>query len=95
MKRRRQLVGETTDHRDVLDGVGGAFMVLQLEQPNVAVAEAHRQYDDAEDVARARLEPPILSRIGYDHCLPGLEGQPSQSHSKLGWRMRGREKAER
>ena len=70
-------------------------MVLELEQADVAVAEPHRQYDNAHDIAGARLETAILSGVGNDHRLPGLERQATHSHADFGRLLRRREKAKR
>ena len=73
VQRRRQLIGKAANHRDILDVVRGALVVLELEQSYVAVAESHRQYDDTQHFARPRLEPLVLAGVGDDHRLPRLQ----------------------
>src|SRR5689334_20211335 len=41
MQCRRELIREAANHRDVLHAIRGALVMLQLEQSDVAVAEAH------------------------------------------------------
>src|SRR6185312_5411219 len=41
VERRRELIGEAPDHRDVLDAVRGPLVMLQLEETDVAIAESH------------------------------------------------------
>ena len=52
VQRRRELIREAPNRRHVLDAIGGAFVVLELEQTDVAVAEAHWKDNDAHHFAR-------------------------------------------
>src|SRR5690348_3895786 len=92
MEGRRKLIREAANHGDILDAVCRALVVLELEQADVAIAEAHRECDNAHDLAWPRFEPLVLARISDDHCLAGLQRQASEARAQDWLRLRRREK---